>query len=246
MSNVMNDLGVRFAQQAREAAEHKAACTEDPCARCGRYRCRRGCGERVDIESSSCAACRAKLAAATWRACAMQRVPAAFLDAEFESEWLVNLLGSKVHAEAMKAVLDHEHRVAAVGPPGSGKTSLIAAMLLASDFSSYDTAPLRGPTWVSAHQLAKARALHPLGEGEAPLIRQALEAPLLVVDELGGEDQRYASAVAEVLYERHAQDHPTWVTTGVSPKEIADRYGGGIARRVFEDAKVFRLVGRSR
>ena len=76
---------------------------------------------------------------------------------------------------------------------------------------------------------------------EAPLVESCFAATLLVIDELGGEDPRYASAVAEVLFERHEQARPTWVTTGVGPTEIASRYGGGIARRVFEDAAVFRL-----
>jgi hypothetical protein len=95
--------------------------------------------------------------------------------------------------------------------------------------------------YVTAFRLAKARASHPLGEGEAPLVAKALAASLLVVDELGGEDDRHGTAVREVLHERHAENLPTWVTTGVGPREIAARYDGGIARRLFEGAEVFRM-----
>jgi hypothetical protein len=192
----------------------------------------------VKKSGNGCSACGRKHRLATWRYQIREQIPAAFRDVTLESPWLVALVGSSVIADARQST--GAPRIAALGVPGSGKTSLVAAMLQASESAARNPRVL----WVSAHQLAKARAIHPLGDGEAPLIVSALSCDVLVVDELGGEDTRYASAVAEVLYERHAEASPTWVTTGVGPKEIADRYGGGIARRVLEDAKVFRLAGR--
>ena len=240
MNGVMGEIMERARQQYEAAEAHRAECTADPCARCERWQCRTGCGARVSSETSRCDACAAKQQRDRWAREATSQIPALFADAVLDAPWLVALIGAHHVAEARRAL--SAPRVVAVGPPGSGKTSLVAAMLAASDFP-----PARaGACWVSAHQLAKARTLHPLGEGEAPLIARALATTLLVVDELGGEDQRYASAVGEVLYERHAHARATWVTTGVGPAQIADRYGGGIARRVFEDAAVFRLAGRAR
>lgn len=228
-------VGEMAAKRAAEAEKHAAECTAAECEQCQRYLCRT-CKTAMD-HPGRCAGCREESARAEWVRAATAEIPRGFAEARLEASWLAGVVGPKVLDAARQAL--GEVRVVAVGPPGSGKTSLIAAMLVAANH--------RGSVcWVSAHQLAKARTLHPLGEGEAPMIAAALRAGVLVVDELGGEDQRYASAVAEVVYERHADDMPTWVTTGVGPKEISDRYGGGIARRVFEDSKVFRLVGRTR
>lgn len=238
MTNPFQDLAEMARQMEAETAAHVASCTADPCFRCGRNRCK--CGARVRYENDRCADCEAKAERARWLRDVLPHIPAAFSQATLESPWLATLVGPKVIADARAAT--SAVRVAATGKPGSGKTSLIAAMFAASSFARSAGPPM----WISAHGLAKARALHPLGEGESPKIAKALAAGVLVVDELGGEDQRYASAVAEVLYERHAEARATWVTTGVGPAEIADRYGGGIARRVFEDAVVFRLVGRAR
>lgn len=169
-------------------------------------------------------------------------IPPAYAEAELGAEWLAVLVGPTTIARAHEVI--GSPRVALVGPPGAGKTSLAAAMYRAVARGEQSTKTLYGYRWVSSHKLAKARAGQPLGEGEAPLVQSCMDASLLVLDELGGEDPRYASAVGEVLFERHEQARPTWVTTGVGPKEIASRYGGGIARRVFEDAAVFRLGGK--
>ncbi len=232
------DVAARAERLRLEAEKHALECTDDPCAKCDRHRCVIGCGAKVERENMRCRGCVSRQRRDGWTRRALAQIPRGFSEASLDADWLLRVVGQAAIDTARASLA--EARVVAVGPPGSGKTSIVAAMVIAAEF------PAPGPLWVSAHQLAKARALHPLGDGEAPLITLALEVGLLVVDELGGEDARYASAVAEVLFERHAQDQPTWVTTGVGPKEISNRYGGGIARRVFEDATVFRLVGRSR
>lgn len=239
MMERLGDIGADWARRAAEQAEHEASCTATECGRCRKFLCREGCGSRVSKATNRCRACADKDLARQWRDVAVRQIPPAHAEASLDAPWLVKLIGDSA-IETARGALDAE-RVAAVGPAGSGKTSLVCAMLAASKFLPKDGA---WPRYTSAHQLAKARAFHPLGEGEAPVIARALSAGLLVIDELGGEDQRYASAVAEVIYERHANAMPTWVTTGVGPKEIGDRYGGGISRRIFEGATVFRLGAR--
>ena len=47
-----------------------------------------------------------------------------------------------------------------------------------------------------------------------------------------------ANAVPDVLFERHAEGRPTWLTTAMTREAMAERYGDGLARRVYEGAKI--------
>lgn len=226
LSEIAPDIHARVA----EAEAHQASCTADPCARCGRL-------PKIPAPEPQ--------AVDSWTRHARATVPAAYAATTFDQEWLAALVGPETLTRARNAL--HGARAVFLGLPGSGKTSLAVAMFFArleADRPPAVLAPAARHMFASAHALAKARAMHPLGDGEAPLVAAALRAPLLVLDELGGEDQRHGTAVAEVIYERHAAGLPTWVTTGAEPKEIAQRYGGGIARRIFEHAAVFRLARR--
>ncbi len=226
----------RAAAMQLDAERHQAECRDNPCERCNRFVCPK-C--RVSVpEPGKCDSCEREMAQTQWSRLALAATPRAFSEASLNAAWLARLVGPKAIDDARAAL--ESTRVVATGPPGAGKTALVTAMFIGAYFPASRPVLMH----VSTYQIARARAVHPLGSGEAPLIDQAIAATLLVLDELGGEDVAYASAVKDVLHERHAQERPTWVTTGVTPKEIADRYGGGIARRVFEDATVFRLTAK--
>lgn len=244
---MFEDAIERAKEREAKRAEHVAACKLETCAICERAPCP-SCGKpsvmpATWVTGQRCPECSAKRARAQRMRPALASVPEKFAGLTLDAPWLAKLVGATAMAEAR--AVDGGSSIVLVGPPGAGKTTLAVAMFRAviEAAATEATTPLTHRMF-SAHSLAKARAFHPLGEGEAPAVLAALNADLLVLDELGGEDARYASAVTEVIYERHAQMRPTWITTGVDPKAIANRYGGGIARRVFEDAKVFRLGGQ--
>ena len=236
----MNDMAKFFAEQevkARAAmAAHKADCKQPTCDRCERWTCI-DCTQRLGRNAPRCSDCETKNRRATWLAGALDTVPARSRDVRLDAPWLAALVGPENIAKARQNV--RSERVTFVGKPGGGKTSLAAAMfheLVATSEGGWRARHM----FVCAYEIARARRNASLGE-EAPLVTLALSTPLLVIDELGGEESQYASAVYEVIHQRYGEQLPTWITTGVGPKELAARYGGGIARRLFEGAVGFRL-----
>ncbi len=194
-------------------AEHARTCNLRLCDRCG----------RLPPDTTA-----RKLALAT--------VPPAYADAHLDAPWLRQLVGPAALERARDAM--SALRVAIVGTRSRiGKTSLAVAMFRAA----VREPRFAGARYVSAYALAKARSGARLGDGEASLIELALAAPLLVVDEVGGEDARYGSAVAEVIYERHAWHRATWITTAATSQALAQRYGEGIDRRIVDGAIVIKL-----
>jgi hypothetical protein len=61
------------------------------------------------------------------------------------------------------------------------------------------------------------------------------DGPILAIT-MGGI-RIHASAVAEVLYRRHAHHLVTIITTPLNPEKAALRYGDHIGRRTFEAAE---------
>lgn len=131
-----------------------------------------------------------------------------------------------------------------LGGAGRGKTSLAAAVALAlldaggsadASHEAYDRA--RRLLWSDVVDVAQARRRHSLGDGEAPHIRAAIAASVLVVDELGTEKPDTASGtdpVRDVLWARFSERRPTVATSPFDRATLAARYGGGGERRLFE------------
>ena len=122
------------------------------------------------------------------------------------------------------------HGLLIAGPSGSGKTSLACALLRAWDARN----PGRHGMFTTAWSLGAARAQHALGAGEAPEVHRAKSADLLVLDDLGSERDAASNAVPDVIFARAQAGLPMWVTTWMTSQAIAQRYGDGIARRLYE------------
>jgi DNA replication protein DnaC len=136
-------------------------------------------------------------------------------------------------------------RVVLLGPTSSGKTSLISAMLgEVIDAGLDEHATARGferakrARFVDALTLRKAVSEHALGAGEAPLLRAAMFASILVLDDVGQDLQLRTAMnpVVEVIRERHMQGRPTWITTFLARDEMTRAYDVSLMRRVYEDA----------
>lgn len=226
----MDDLIKLVAEMQAEAKAHAAQCTEDTCHRCDRRPCA-GCGVRVEYHAKLCTKCSVAAEREAAELAWSRIVPKAHAGASFGARWLRELVGAAAFAKLANAA----ERVTLLGPAGTGKTSLAVALL-----RTHHDAGGR-VVFAQAHQLAKSRSLHRLGDGEAPAIAAALSAGTLVLDELGGELPQHSPVLAEVIHARHADCARTVVTSGLSLEAIGARYGGGIQRRLAEDATVLVL-----
>jgi len=133
-------------------------------------------------------------------------------------------------------------RATLLGPATAGKTSLAVAMA-----HSWVSAHAQPALFLAAVDLGVARQQHGLGEGEPPIVGQAMTAPMLVFDDLGQEAQGGSAVVAHVIQRRYDRVRPTIATTGLTVEQLVSRYGAGVARRLIETsggAVVLKLRGR--
>lgn len=82
-----------------------------------------------------------------------------------------------------------------------------------------------------ASALSQAARQHPLGSGEAPLIRDAKEVALLIIDDLGWEPER-DDTIRDVIACRYDEGRPLITTTGLTPDELTARYTAPVVRRL--------------
>lgn len=174
------------------------------------------------------------------RAQALGSIPVAYRWSRLDAPELAKRIALPIDLQRLRASVVAQPRVVFIGPAGSGKTSLAVA-LFRDVVTTRPAVQSRHMRFAHAFRLSTARAQHSLGDGEAPTIDKAMHASLLLIDDLGNERKTELSAVPDVLFERHAEELATWITTAFEPAEIATRYGDGIARRVFERALVVRL-----
>jgi hypothetical protein len=165
-------------------------------------------------------------------------VPPAYAWATFDTPEL----SERVHAPAIDIGRDacHEPRICVMGTSRAGKTSLAVAMLRAW-VSKHE----RAAVFVPAHRLGGARLQHPAGHGEPEIVENAMRAPLVLLDDAGSERDYPTNPLPDVIFERHAQDLPTWITTGLTREQLVKRYGLGVVARMFERARVIHVGART-
>jgi DNA replication protein DnaC len=158
------------------------------------------------------------------------------------------LFASRVKMERIPNAPPRARSVVFFGNAGVGKTSLAVAFLRLRVEHAIAKHPLdrdddvgamgRRFQFMHAHRLGIAGLP---GQGDPDDIRRAIRAKVLVLDDLGSERVIKSNPIAEVIAERHAEERVMWITTGLSTKQIVDRYGGGVARRILEGATIVRF-----
>ena len=158
------------------------------------------------------------------------------------------IFASRVKLERIPNAPPRARSVVFFGNAGAGKTSLAVALLrlrveraiAKHPFDNDDDVGSMGRRFqfIQAHRLGIAGLP---GQGDPDDIRLAIRANVLVLDDLGSERVIKSSPISEVIAERHAEERVMWITTGLSTKQIVDRYGGGVARRIFEGAVILRF-----
>lgn len=242
-AEALGDIMRRAEVRHRAAEEHAATCTDRPCARCERFVC--ACGKPFDgAHNHRCRDC--------WRAAkhaeALKPVDAS-IPKRFR--WAIEATSAALR-ERVKATDELIARALAnppstdftlIGDTAVGKTSLVVAML--SAWVRQDPEARCGARFVEAYWLAGARARHPLGQGEAPAVADAMAASMLVVDDLGSEVDDRRNVLADVIFHRHNEELPTWITTGWSTEQLVGRYGSQVIRRLVEQGKRVHLGAKA-
>lgn len=242
-----------------ERAKHRVGCSKRPCADCYYTTCEM-CGTDIPYSRLSnrhplCDSCIPIDNRSNILKPALNTIPPRYSEMTFESADLPGCVakghGAKFIRDAKAAVDDPA--VVFVGPPGVGKTVLTVCMLRelikrAMDLNAPEAfvRKARDAVFMDSFTLNSTLARHPLGQGDPPLLTKALEASLLILDDLGGETGVRQDAIREVIHLRHRDCKPMWVTSFMSPKEAAEAYGGGIARRLFEEATVIKIAPHER
>lgn len=164
-------------------------------------------------------------------------IPGRYRDVRFDAASMRERIADQRAIDQARAALEHHNVLVFMGVPGSGKSTLAAAVLAAQAEAG------RTIAWAPALRLAHARAEARLGD-EPEEIRRAIRSNVVCIDDLGQEPVVTTSAVVDVVHARHDAERPIIVTTGVQRRVLAERYGGGTARRLLEQALVIEMQVR--
>lgn len=196
---------------------------------CGALTARTPCWDCTrDAETQTAADERRRLALVT--------IPARFAWARLGAPELAARVIAREPLEKLAARVLASARVVFSGPSGAGKTSFAVACLRER---------IPHGIFVSAIKLGTARIQGRAGDGEASLVERAMTAPLLLIDEVGGETKTATNAVKDVIFDRMDNDLPTWITTGFGREDLLAMYGDGALRRLTENVTVLRFGVRA-
>lgn len=121
------------------------------------------------------------------------------------------------------------------GPTESGKSSAAALAIIRTMVRGRESnhEAWKGVHWFGANELTTAAREWPLGSGDCPTIRKAASCRVLVLDDLGNE-QEWQTTMFDLLQRRYERCLTNIVTTGLSPSALLLRYGDAIMRRLVQ------------
>ncbi|WP_437948685.1 hypothetical protein WME98_50080 [Sorangium sp. So ce296] len=213
-----------------------------------RPRCVAGCGTVVESDGQWCAPCaradRALLRAERVKA-AYASLPAwpwcRFDDPKFEAI----LRRAPDVLSAARAWIPSHGGLVLIGRTGIGKTAAMVAMAhRILDFARDNELPddktdlPRRLRLIRTSDIIRATRNHPFGAGsDAPLLRTAYEASVLMLDDLGREPPD-DKTIFDMLDHRYWAGLPTVVSTNLTRAEMHARYGEAGGRRICELGRV--------
>ncbi|MGI6240095.1 MAG: ATP-binding protein [Christensenellales bacterium] len=162
-----------------------------------------------------------------------------------DPELFKRLIAAKMYSERYADLFPQNERPNIVfsGPGGVGKTFLLNAI--------YARIVERGQSGirVTAYRMHETmRKKHMGTEADARSFEELIEAPILLIDDLGTEPMLRNITVEylfTLLNERCAQKMHTVIATNLSPAQIKDRYGERVSSRMLDGARcaLIRLAG---
>lgn len=144
---------------------------------------------------------------------------------------------SPVIVEAVRLWTRAKGNLILTGASGCGKTSGAVArsrVILSKAEKGGEPEDFRfacGIRFAAAVDLATARKQWQLGHGEPPEIETAIDATLLILDELGFEPQT-DTAIPELADLRYRKNRLTITTSGLRESELIARYGEATVRKL--------------
>lgn len=235
---------MEWIEEQRQESIRVEAAGPYPCPKCGVY--------MVKMPREVCSACvrneerRASFLSAARELARLPKWPASWLcflsgpRTAPDGRTLEAICGKRVVAESVKA-LDAictknapALNLVLLGPTGAGKS------VLATHLAVHAVIEGKGMCWASAIEIGASR--RDAGLGRTPeILDDAKRAGVLLLDDLGQEDNIGRQVVNELMHERYDDSKPTVITTGFDSEWVAERYGAQLARRVFEMSFVLKM-----
>ncbi len=176
-----------------------------------------------------------------------RRLPPLFANTQIGE--LVARIKSPGFREAAEVWNPRRHgNVLLLGETGEGKSTAAAVLFLRLLRQGWreggaDWELARGMQWFRVEQLERDMREHPLGKGECPEFAVANSASVLFLDDAGWEKD--AKATGAILASRYDAPGLTVITSGLTQKELTERYGAAAVRRMLTHRKRPPLIRES-
>lgn len=209
-----------------------------------------GCpGCRAEREAGKAAAAERERIVARDRSRDAVGIPRRFSHAELGATGLHKTL--REYADTLDAHLADGDGLVLIGPPGTGKTHALAAMLLhlADRHAEKVIARANGLAYRNAEYLGldlrdTFKGRH---RSEVDVLQPYLDARLLVLDEVGAAaDDHARKSLATILCSRYEDARPTILAGNLSRTELEQYLGARVADRLAQSCRFIACTGPSK